>query len=196
MGLFPFGRRRHFIVRRKLQERFTTILLLQMTVILLLIAGFAYYWNLKQEGFLIENMGTPDADVIHQNMQWFLFKIIFLIALSSVVLIVFGIYASHKIAGPIFKMQLFLSDIKNGNYHHEIRFRNSDRLEGLATVFNKAADTLQQSKAFKLEQIALAENKLSDVAVQLERPDAAVKDALPAVEDIRLLVERMEKGRS
>lgn len=55
----------------------------------------------------------------------------------TVLIFIIGIFLSHKIAGPIYKLQQFIRSIKSTNKHDKLVLRNGDHFTEVAKEYNK-----------------------------------------------------------
>jgi methyl-accepting chemotaxis protein len=81
----------------------------------------------------------------------FLWKLLVFIVLLSLVVIFLGLFISHRIAGPLHRLNNFMLDIAAGNAVPELRFRDNDAFPHLAESFNKCLFALA-SKRTETEQ--------------------------------------------
>ena len=65
-----------------------------------------------------------------------------MIAATAFVQIVFGIYTSHKLAGPALKMRRTLDRAASGDFSVRVSFRRGDQLEELASSLNRMLERL------------------------------------------------------
>lgn len=56
------------------------------------------------------------------------------------------IFLSHKIAGPIYKLQKYLSSVRNGEPHGKLFFRKGDYFHELADDINLTFDQIEESR--------------------------------------------------
>lgn len=98
-----------------------------------------------------------------------LFPIVLITNLVSVILIAIAtayviLYTSHKIAGPMHKMEKVVNDIAEGNLNQTIRFRDKDQAQPLGAAINnmigKLSERLANISAVK-QEISLMEEKFS-----------------------------------
>ncbi len=97
---------------------------------------FQVFVNMGQE------IGLPNNHVYFMFMedQMLTMNIVFLI--SSIItiglLMLFGVFISHKIAGPLYRFCNHLNDIADGKKEaSEIRFRDGDFFQEVAESYNK-----------------------------------------------------------
>ena len=58
---------------------------------------------------------------------------------------VFSIYLTHRLAGPLFRIEQTARELIRGNLALRIRLRKGDELHELAGLLNEVLDTLEQS---------------------------------------------------
>ncbi|MFC1667150.1 HAMP domain-containing protein [Candidatus Omnitrophota bacterium] len=51
---------------------------------------------------------------------------------------------SHRVAGPIYRLEKDLADIAKGNFSIRIKFRKKDELKSIAEAINKILDEMEQ----------------------------------------------------
>ena len=61
------------------------------------------------------------------------------------VIAVFSLVFSHRIAGPIYRLERILDQLIRGEDVEHIRIRKNDELQGFAEKINKLIDILQGS---------------------------------------------------
>lgn len=69
-----------------------------------------------------------------------LFELIF-----TTLVFVICIFQSHKIAGPLYKLQRFLRELREGSSQRKLVFRKGDNFKELADEYNLAADTINRT---------------------------------------------------
>jgi nitrogen fixation/metabolism regulation signal transduction histidine kinase len=81
-----------------------------------------------------------------------------------------GIYFTHKVVGPIYKMKLLLGQVGDGKLNFQGRLRKGDELQDFFEVFQKMVDKLKTRQAEEVAELeaAMAEAKAtgaSDAAI-------------------------------
>ena len=46
------------------------------------------------------------------------------------------IYISHRIAGPLYRLKMFMEKVENGDYSVKLKFRKNDAIHDVADSFN------------------------------------------------------------
>jgi signal transduction histidine kinase len=72
-----------------------------------------------------------------------------------------GFYLSHKIAGPIYRMEKHLNEMASGNFSSHLVLRQGDELIGMADKLNNLSDALRVT-------VLNQKSSLDKIAVELE----------------------------
>lgn len=86
---------------------------------------------------------ASDWQRIHMATDFFITLSLILLFLIGTNFIL-GIYFSHKIAGPIFKLRGVLQEIKRGDLSHVIQIRHGDMLKSFVREFNETTMLLDK----------------------------------------------------
>jgi nitrogen fixation/metabolism regulation signal transduction histidine kinase len=104
------------------------------------------------------------------------------LALMVVLIGLLGIYFTHKVAGPVYKMKRLLKQVGTGDLHVEARLRKGDELQDFFETFTEMVASL---RAFEAEQLVQLESALA----ALERNDGPAAGSA-----LRRVCEAMRKG--
>jgi methyl-accepting chemotaxis protein len=154
------GRR---IIKARFQLKFSLVVFGLMCVFILLIwwMGHRLVAHMVESGLI----GKPES-ATHLSL------LASVITRSSILswLFVFGatVFFSHLIAGPVYRFEKTLKEIKTGDLSMRVRIRPHDELQELAQDFDSAVASLREK--VKAEQAALAAwgQQLEDLAHQME----------------------------
>ncbi len=135
-------RRVHYLINKKMQLAFTARFLI-VTVLFALFIGFLVYvtiWPVAS-GFVPEDL----IDLVQH--QIFVRTILFLIP-AVFVIIAFSIIISHRIAGPLFRIERTIDGVVRGEDVEYIRLRKKDEheLKNLATKVNDLIALVKKSR--------------------------------------------------
>ncbi|MCX5677787.1 MAG: methyl-accepting chemotaxis protein [Candidatus Omnitrophica bacterium] len=137
----PKFKRTKYLVSTKLQLRYVGIILLLMLVTALICSYIIYYTVMILMGEKLSNVypqGRLIAIINTVNL-----RILFSLLLITPVVAVIGIFLSHKIAGPIYRIEKFLGDMATGNFAARIVLRKGDELMSVADKINVLNDSLK-----------------------------------------------------
>jgi len=137
-------KRRRYIVRRHFQLKYVG-LILSVVIISALVSGYTIYYN--SWTLLGDNLANvyPQGRLVQifrsVNIR-FMINLIFV----SMFCIGIGILASHRIAGPVYRMLKFLEHAAKGDYSQRLRLRKGDEFKELAESINKLMDKIESDK--------------------------------------------------
>jgi methyl-accepting chemotaxis protein len=104
------------------------------------------------------------------------------LALMVVLIGMLGIYITHKVAGPVYKMTRLLKQVGDGNLHVDARLRKGDELRDFFETFTRMVRGLRE----------IEKRQLGEVDAALAALDRGAKDeALGALGRVR---DTMKKG--
>ncbi len=127
-------------------------------------------------------LGEQQARLIH-GQQLMIESLVGGLALMVVLIGLLGIYFTHKVAGPVFKMTRLLKHVGDGHLHVDARLRRGDELVEFFDTFTQMVEGLRQMESRQLADVeaaiqALEGGSKDDVAAALGRVRAAMTDAL------------------
>ena len=135
-------KRRQYLVKKGLQFRYIGVILITVFFISAICILTTYY-------NLLLLLGEKLADVYPQgrlvvtlrnvNMM-VLYRIVFLLPFVGVA----GLFLSHKIAGPLVRIERALKNIGDGNFDVFVKLRRGDELTDLASAVNEMAEKLKK----------------------------------------------------
>lgn len=140
------NRRRNYFIDKQFQTKFI-LKFCSLIILASALAGiFIYYFNRQTTTVAFENLRVvvkTTSDFILPAMLQILVIVSFFIGLATVGVTLF---ASHKIAGPLYKLMMELDRIKEGDLSSPIRIRADDQLQNAAAKCEalrlELADTL------------------------------------------------------
>ncbi|OGW84324.1 MAG: hypothetical protein A2987_05510 [Omnitrophica bacterium RIFCSPLOWO2_01_FULL_45_10] len=126
--------RKHYFIAPGFQLRYIRVILLVMFGAGALAAYTVYYQTMILFGERLASVypqGRLMAIVKSINIQ-----ILFSLLLITPLLVVIGIFLSHRIAGPIYRMERFLGGLAKGDIANRLSLRKKDELKSLADGIN------------------------------------------------------------
>lgn len=93
-----------------------------------------------------------------------------------------GIYFTHKVVGPIYKMKMLLRQVGDGKLNFQGKLRKGDELQDFFEVFAAMVEKLKERQAKEVDQLeaAIAEAKASGASDVAIAKIAAVRDEMKA----------------
>lgn len=136
-------KRTRYLVSTRLQLRYVSLILLFMFLTAVICAYVVYYTGMVLLAEKLANV-YPQGRVV-SIINTVNLRILFSMALITPLVAIVGIYISHKIAGPIYRMEKFLTDMSSGNLTTRIVLRQGDELVGLADKMNELSSNLRST---------------------------------------------------
>jgi methyl-accepting chemotaxis protein len=127
-------------------------------------------------------LSDQQARLIH-GQQLMIESLVGGLALMVVLIGLLGIYFTHKVAGPIFKMKRLLKQVGDGHLHVDARLRRGDELTDFFDTFTQMVQGLRQMESRQLEDVeaaikALEGGSREETAAALGRVRDAMNQAL------------------
>lgn len=181
----PMFKRKQYLVAKKFQLKYVGIILLLMFLTATLCSYVVYYTSMMLMGEKLANV-YPQGRLIH-IVNLVNFRILLSVILVTPLVAVIGIFLSHRIAGPIYRIEKFLANMAEGDLSSRIFLRQGDELIVVANSINKLADSLEstvrnqkaqlgtiskeldQLKRSKPQEIAKLEGEINSLIKELER---------------------------
>ena len=138
----PILIRRRYIIKRGLQFRYIG-LIFALAVLASLVTGWAVFATMWS--FLGEKLANvyPQGRLIYVLRATNLALIRNLLLVSPLVFIL-GLLFSHRIAGPLYRIEKTIDEIAKGNLTIRIKLRQGDELSDLADEINRMAENLDK----------------------------------------------------
>ncbi len=124
-------RRRRFLTASKEQLR-----LFGEALVLIAVSAVAVFDTYHAYSILVTGLGEPLSgfSATSQLMVWAYVSMVGLI--STALVVVVGIYYSHRVMGPATKITRVLAEMAEGELPANVRLRKRDHLKGVASALN------------------------------------------------------------
>lgn len=135
-------RRRNFFIKKELQGKYIFsifIFMLAGAVLFTTVFGWlsADTLTITYKGSNLQVGRTPIVllkEIVKTN--W-----IFIVA-GGLLVVIASMFLTHRVAGPLFRFEKTLEEMKKGNFTSEIRLRSKDEAKELAGMFNEFNTTI------------------------------------------------------
>ncbi len=97
-------------------------------------------------------LADQQASLIRRQ-RWMIESLVGGLALMVVLIGLLGIYFTHKVAGPVYKMKRLLKQVGEGNLHVDARLRKGDELQDFFEAFAQMVASLRASEARQLKDV-------------------------------------------
>lgn len=154
-------KRTQYLVAAKFQLKYTGIILLLMFITALVCSYIVYYTgmillveklaNVYPQGRLVSIINAVNA------------RILLSVLLLTPLVVCAGIYLSHKIAGPIYRIEKFLGSMAKGDIAARLTLRKGDELTSVADSINLLNDSMKATIARQRTSLKRVLSELDDV---------------------------------
>lgn len=170
----PRFKRKQYLVSAKFQLKYAGIIVVFMFLTAFFCSYVIYYTSVISLGEKLASV-YPQGQLVNIVNKVNL-KILISMVLMSPLVIVGGILLSHKIAGPIFRMERFLGSMAKGDFGSRLTLRKGDEMVNLADGINGVCESVKKSIATEKE---LLNRIASDVGVlRSKTEDTVIVDRL------------------
>jgi nitrogen fixation/metabolism regulation signal transduction histidine kinase len=126
----------------------------------------------QQEAELLKQQAA-----IARQQTTMLYSVIGGLAAMVVVIGLYGIYFTHKVAGPVYKMKRLLKQVGEGNLAVDARLRKGDELQDFFEAFASMVDSLRKRQKREAEEL--------EAAIDLARAAGASAESIAKVSRVR-----------
>lgn len=175
-------RRRQYLIKTGFQLKYAGLILLFMFAVAWA-AGYTVYYT----GWLL--MGEKLANVYPQGRLLAIMRtvndtlILRLILIAPLVALV-SLFLSHKVAGPLYRIERFLRLVAAGDLSTKLQLRKGDELQDLAGAINEMTDDLK-NRVNKLKAIT------NTAGMELEKLRITAGKELPDINAVKTEVEEL-----
>lgn len=139
-------RRRIHIVKMKFQRDFILKFCAIIIISALIIAGIVYALSASSMTTVFEN-----SRLVIKTTADFLLPLLVLSSLIAIIItgtltIIVTLFISHRIAGPLYRLEKDINEVKNGNLDIEIRVRKDDEFQDLAKSLNQMIKSIRDTR--------------------------------------------------
>jgi len=118
------------------------------------------------------------------------------LALVTAAIAALSVLFSHRIAGPIYRLEQSLKAMAAGDLTVVTRFRANDQLTALEEELNAMARALNHKVRTCADALDAIEQAEEDLARALEKPGSGHRDLDAALSDLRFGIEELRRSSS
>jgi len=193
----PRFKRKQYIIAKRFQLKYAGVILSLMFITAGCCAYIVYYTAMILLGEKLANVYPQGHLAAIMNLVNF--RILVSMLVVSPIVVCLGIYLSHKIAGPLFRIERVLDDMSKGDLSERIRLRKGDEMVSLANSVNRLTDSLSltiMGGKSRIENALKELNDLKELAAHLppEKDGSYLVSALERLDsEINLASKELER---
>jgi HAMP domain-containing protein len=134
--------RRRYITHKKFQFTMMSMLLVLVLLATLVTTLVNHYFMLASIiDFTMEHgRGPTGMDLFVASMR----PLVIILPVVFAVLAIIVIFISHRIAGPLYRLKMYMEKVENGDYSVKLNFRKNDAIHDIADSFNRMVQGIKQ----------------------------------------------------
>ncbi len=186
-------RRKQYLIQKGLQLKYAGIILLGRLIVCL-VAGWTTYattWEIVSREFSGETQAKLSA--ISDRIT---IVLLYRSLIATAVISFLSIFISHKIAGPLYRLEEIAREISFGNLALHVRLRKKDGLKGLA----EAIDIITLNLSHLIKRAQGVAGRLSELIRKLSRDARAGKipleESIPLISELETTVDQLMRETS
>lgn len=164
------NRRRKYFIKKEFQTKFILKFCIPIVLTALISAFVIYHYSSQSTTTVFEDSRLilkPTAEFIKPGLVLSTLVSIVIVGIATIIVMFF---VSHRIAGPLYKLESSLKSLGNGDLSFDIYFRRKDEIKRLADVFNTASKDLNRL--------------IKDVKIESTHLDSAIKELKTLLEKL------------
>lgn len=168
-------KRRIYLINPKFQFKYALFVCIFVVLVTII-----YPWTIYDIFNSIKQFVHPDIDVDAQRNQLLLFLGL-MEAVLVVIVAVFMIFITHKVAGPMYKLEQTFKAVKDGGPLKRVYFRNGDNFQEIAHGYNDLVEVVQA-------RIDSSYSDLTEILANLKKIEESNPDLKETIIKLELLI--------
>lgn len=141
--------RKIYLINPAFQMRFVAFSIISSLVVILLVAGMQYYFFHHYQTLGIKN-GIPSDHIffefLSEQRNFITIALVILAAVITIFQVTLGVLFSHRVAGPLYRMNRHMQEITAGGEPSTFQVRDGDYFTELADNFNAMIVKMEKKK--------------------------------------------------
>ncbi|MBE0433573.1 HAMP domain-containing protein [candidate division WOR-3 bacterium] len=136
-------KRRHYLIHKGFQFRMIGIVLLLVLGATILTTVVNHFFFLSSIVRFTEEHGRPPtgSELIAASTR----PLLVIIPVAFVLLAIICLFISHRIAGPLHRLKMYMDKVQAGDLDVELKFRKGDAIHDVADSFNHMVEGIKKS---------------------------------------------------
>ena len=191
-------RRKQYLVNKEIQLSFSWLLIVSVGSVIFVFGLALWYLNRMHMGVIYKLVGEDALPMsyVQSTDMIFLLGIPAAILLVSGLLLVLGIYSSHRVAGPMFRITRHMNDLGVNGQVDTVQIRKHDQLREMAEAFNHMVHTLKDRMYQDMRLIDQFRIKISSLYDCLKGDSLDVRQLSDQVKEIDRLANDLRNRKN
>lgn len=182
-------RRTRYLINRGFQLRYMGIFVLASFLAALIIGGVLFYivemnWMVQLDRGL--QLFPEVKELLVHERNWILMSFGFVFVILAVMLSFFGLFLSHRVAGPVFALGRRMSRIvEQKDLITPLGFRKLDALQEVKDFFNQTLEHLRQNIKGEAHEWEMMSLKITQLQTQVPSFQMELKNILEKIDILK-----------
>lgn len=173
--------RRRIIVNPAYQLRSLLPVAVFMTIYAVLLVGLAFYPLHRAVN------AEPDPGIqalLAEQLLSLHVRMWPLLGMAALVAGTFALVRSHRVAGPLYRLNKTLNELVQGEVKKDVRFREGDEFREFESLTNQLAKKMQLLSTRHRDVLLTMQGRVKNLSVRLAKEDVPKTEACQALDDI------------
>lgn len=192
----PKNRRRIYFINKKFQTKFILRFCLFVIFTSAVMGSLVYILSTQTTTTSFENLRL----IVKRTSDFILPTLILSSLIASILVggacIVIILFVSHRIAGPLYRLEKTLNEIGKGNLSVDISLRKTDEIKALAASLNNMLRKLRDPISSSQEKISELENDVSRIKDELQRKGIAENEIEKILKPLHQKIQQIRHNLS
>lgn len=170
------NRRRKYFVNKEFQTKFILRFCIFVMLTAVVMVGLVYMLSTKTTTTSFENLRL----IVKRTSDFILPTLVLSSLMASIFVsiacIIIVLFVSHRIAGPLYRLEKSLKEIGRGNLSVDVRLRKGDEIKALAAGVNNMIRNLRDPISVSQEKIDQLEEEVFNLEAKLKEKGIAKED--------------------
>jgi len=186
-----FYKRKIYIINKEFQLKylFTIISMIAVSVLTVSFITFYVIWdNVIKEFFFIPEAAKKLTDIFIRTSEiagGFTLLILGIFAVA-------GIFLSHRVAGPLYRVERVAEELSKGNLDVNVRFRKSDELHSLADSMNKMIGGIKGMVVEDKKIIGNLSSVSEKLSVDVKKQKGLKRDVVSTIKKLNGIIQKLK----
>lgn len=185
------NRRKRLIISSGLQLRYVGAVLFAMLFVALLEGGIVYrsiWLELLHESRYSD--WTPFLMSVKRRAD---FQIFFSVAGLLVIVGLISIYMSHRIAGPLYRLKQYFTELAKGDLSFKMEVRKSDELSDMINEFNAMVSGLKKCVSADRQKVNEIKETIQEILPAINKDSLSEEEKNRAIATLKNSIEKLKE---
>jgi len=189
-------RLKNYLIKKGMQARFILKFCLLVVLACVIMGAIVYILSERTTTASFEDLRLTVKSTADFILPTLILSSIVAIILVAIATIIIFLIITHRIAGPLHRLETDMAEIAEGNLIKDIHLRKKDEFKALAAVINSLLNNWRDPLSVSLAKLNELEDGINDVKTGLRAKGAREDEAERMVKQMREKTEQLKHAFS